>query len=119
VFAKSCDPRPFQLIILITVVPPIILASFAMQESSCNPSAVGGAGEQGLMQITRDKCKGAPNGNCKDIVSFLIHDFKFTHQLYSRTSISGPEPNFLPVPWLLMAAMYSLPSGNIMAGSLA
>lgn len=48
-------------------IPPIILASFAMQESSCNPSAVGGAGEQGLMQITRDKCKGAPNGNCKDI----------------------------------------------------
>ena len=53
-----------------------------MQESSCNPSAVGGAGEQGLMQITRDKCKGAPNGNCKDIVSFLIHGFRFTHQLY-------------------------------------
>lgn len=53
-----------------------------MQESSCIPSAVGGAGEQGLMQITRDKCKGAPNGNCKDIVSFLIHDFKFTHWLY-------------------------------------
>ncbi|KAH9994955.1 lysozyme-like domain-containing protein [Russula compacta] len=48
-------------------IPPIILASFAMQESSCNPSAIGGAGEQGLMQITPDKCKGAPNGNCKDI----------------------------------------------------
>lgn len=53
-----------------------------MQESSCNPSAVGGAGEQGLMQITRDKCKGAPSGNCKDIVSFFIHDFKVTHWLY-------------------------------------
>ena len=52
-----------------------MLASFAMQESSCNPSAVGGAGEQGLMQITKDKCKGAPNGNCKDIVSFLMHEF--------------------------------------------
>jgi membrane-bound lytic murein transglycosylase MltF len=50
-----------------------MLAAFAMQESSCNPSAVGGAGEQGLMQITREKCKGAPNGNCKDIVSFLMH----------------------------------------------
>jgi Transglycosylase SLT domain len=57
------------------LVPPIILASFAMQESTCNPSAVGGAGEQGLMQITPDKCKGAPNGNCKDIVSFLMHKF--------------------------------------------
>jgi hypothetical protein len=45
-----------------------------MQESFCNPNAVGGAGEQGLMQITPEKCKGAPNGNCKDIVSFLIHD---------------------------------------------
>jgi hypothetical protein len=38
-----------------------------MQESFCNPSAVGGAGEQGLMQITRDKCVGAPKGNCQDI----------------------------------------------------
>jgi hypothetical protein len=53
-----------------------------MQESSCNPSAVGGAGEQGLMQITREKCKGAPNGNCKDIVSYLIHDFELTHRVY-------------------------------------
>jgi hypothetical protein len=53
-----------------------------MQESSCNPSAVGGAGEQGLMQITRDKCRGAPNGNCKDIVSLLIRYFKFTHRVY-------------------------------------
>ncbi|KAH8993969.1 glycoside hydrolase family 23 protein [Lactarius akahatsu] len=48
-------------------IPSILLASFAMQESSCNPSAVGGAGEQGLMQITREKCKGAPGGNCQDI----------------------------------------------------
>ncbi|KAI0305544.1 lysozyme-like domain-containing protein [Multifurca ochricompacta] len=48
-------------------IPPIVLASFAMQESGCNPSTTGGAGEQGLMQITKDKCGGAPNGNCKDI----------------------------------------------------
>ncbi|KAI0051923.1 glycoside hydrolase family 23 protein, partial [Auriscalpium vulgare] len=48
-------------------VPSIIFASFAMQESTCNPSTVGGGGEQGLMQITKDKCGGAPNGNCKDI----------------------------------------------------
>ncbi|ETW80578.1 glycoside hydrolase family 23 protein [Heterobasidion irregulare TC 32-1] len=47
-------------------VPPIMLASFAMQESSCNPATVGGAGEQGLMQITKDKCGSAPGGNCKD-----------------------------------------------------
>ncbi|GLB37621.1 putative transglycosylase SLT domain [Lyophyllum shimeji] len=47
-------------------IPPIMLAAFAMQESSCNPNTVGGAGEQGLMQITKDKCGGAPGGNCRD-----------------------------------------------------
>jgi len=46
--------------------PGILLASFAMQESSCNPSAVGGNGEQGLMQLTKDKCGDAPGGNCQD-----------------------------------------------------
>ncbi|KAF9222574.1 glycoside hydrolase family 23 protein [Gyrodon lividus] len=53
-------------------VPAIMLASFAMQESSCIPSTVGGAGEQGLMQITVDKCGGAPNDDCKD-PDFNIH----------------------------------------------
>ncbi|KAG2351289.1 hypothetical protein BDR07DRAFT_1386260 [Suillus spraguei] len=38
-----------------------------MQESSCNPNTVGGDGEQGLMQLTSDKCVGAPNGNCQDV----------------------------------------------------
>ncbi|KAF7965088.1 hypothetical protein HWV62_45751 [Athelia sp. TMB] len=47
-------------------VPPILLASFALQESSCNPKTIGGAGEQGLMQITKDKCARAPGGNCLD-----------------------------------------------------
>ncbi|KAI0823717.1 lysozyme-like protein [Trametes gibbosa] len=47
-------------------IPPILIAAIAMQESSCNPNTVGGAGEQGLMQITKDKCGGAPGGNCKD-----------------------------------------------------
>jgi hypothetical protein len=47
-------------------IPPIMLASFAMQESSCRADTVGGAGEQGLMQLTRDKCGGAPGGNCQD-----------------------------------------------------
>ncbi|KAJ7072105.1 lysozyme-like protein [Mycena amicta] len=45
---------------------PIMLAAFAMQESSCNKNTVGGGGEQGLMQISKDKCGGAPDGNCKD-----------------------------------------------------
>lgn len=47
-------------------IPPIVLASFAMQESSCRPDTVGGGGEQGLMQITQEKCGGAPGGNCRD-----------------------------------------------------
>ena len=55
-------------------IPAIMLASFAMQESSCNPETVGGAGEQGLMQITRDKCTGAPNGNCRDPVSLFLQN---------------------------------------------
>ncbi|KAJ7647090.1 glycoside hydrolase family 23 protein [Roridomyces roridus] len=47
-------------------IPGILLAAFAMQESSCNPATVGGGGEQGLMQITKEKCAGAPGGNCKE-----------------------------------------------------
>jgi len=47
-------------------VSPIILASIALQESSCNPHTVGGNGEQGLMQLTKDKC--APGVNCQDVV---------------------------------------------------
>jgi len=47
-------------------LPPILIASIAMQESTCNPNTTGGGNEQGLMQISQDKCGGAPNGNCKD-----------------------------------------------------
>ncbi|CUA67098.1 hypothetical protein RSOLAG22IIIB_13243 [Rhizoctonia solani] len=47
-------------------LPPIMIASIMMQESSCNKDTVGGGGEQGLMQITHDKCGGAPNGDCKE-----------------------------------------------------
>ncbi|KAL8278290.1 hypothetical protein RQP46_009322 [Phenoliferia psychrophenolica] len=43
------------------------LAAIAMQESSCRPNVFGDEGyAYGLMQITRDKCGGAPNGNCLD-----------------------------------------------------
>ncbi|KAJ7910585.1 lysozyme-like domain-containing protein, partial [Mycena leptocephala] len=45
---------------------PIMLAAFAMQESTCNPATVGGGGEQGLMQLTEDKCGAAPGGDCRD-----------------------------------------------------
>ncbi|KAH9931064.1 lysozyme-like protein [Epithele typhae] len=48
-------------------LPAILIASIAMQESSCNPGTVGGGGEQGLMQITQEKCVGAPGGNCQDV----------------------------------------------------
>ncbi|KAF8919868.1 glycoside hydrolase family 23 protein, partial [Mucidula mucida] len=47
-------------------IPPIMMASFALQESTCNPATTGGAGEAGLMQLTSDKCYDAPNGNCYD-----------------------------------------------------
>ena len=49
-------------------VPAILLASFAMQESTCNRNAVGGGGEQGIMQISKDKCHRAPDGDCKNPV---------------------------------------------------
>ncbi|WVQ98292.1 hypothetical protein IAU59_005415 [Kwoniella sp. CBS 9459] len=45
----------------------IMLASFAMQESTCNPSATGGNGEAGLMQLASMNCGGAPGGNCYDV----------------------------------------------------
>ncbi|ODO07820.1 hypothetical protein I350_03399 [Cryptococcus amylolentus CBS 6273] len=48
-------------------VKPVMLASFAMQESTCNPSVTGGNGEAGLMQLTADNCDGAPDGNCYDV----------------------------------------------------
>ncbi|KAG8738854.1 hypothetical protein FRC10_006425 [Ceratobasidium sp. 414] len=47
-------------------IPKIMIASIMMQESTCNKDTVGGGGEQGLMQITKDKCGGAPGGNCRD-----------------------------------------------------
>ncbi|KAL6297855.1 glycoside hydrolase family 23 protein [Sparassis latifolia] len=47
-------------------VPAILVAAIAMQESSCDAGTVGGGGEQGLMQLTQDKCGGAPGGDCKD-----------------------------------------------------
>jgi len=48
-------------------VPAIILASIAMEESGCNKDIVGGAGEQGIMQITKDKCPNqTANATCRD-----------------------------------------------------
>ncbi|PVG01871.1 glycoside hydrolase family 23 protein, partial [Serendipita vermifera] len=47
-----------------TNLPSSLLASIAMQESSCNPNATGRAGEIGMMQVTGEKCPS--NGNCYD-----------------------------------------------------
>ncbi|KZV82589.1 lysozyme-like protein [Exidia glandulosa HHB12029] len=47
-------------------IPPIYIAAFALQESSCNAGTTGGAGEVGLMQITPDKCVDPPNGDCHE-----------------------------------------------------
>ncbi|KAG1775381.1 glycoside hydrolase family 23 protein [Suillus placidus] len=65
-------------------IPAILLASFAMQESSCKPSTVGGAGEQGLMQLTSDKCVDAPNGDCKDVDFNIGAGAKFFSQLLNE-----------------------------------
>ncbi|KIM24870.1 glycoside hydrolase family 23 protein [Serendipita vermifera MAFF 305830] len=49
-------------------VPAMYIAAFALQESGCNPDVDGGGGEQGMMQISPEKCADAPNGDCKDVV---------------------------------------------------
>ena len=68
----------------------MLVASIAMQESTCNPKVQGGGGEQGMMQITKDKCKGAPGGDCKDVVCTLSNSLCRYVDIYlkSRTSIS-------------------------------
>jgi hypothetical protein len=78
-------------------VPSIMLASFAMQESSCTPQAVGGGGEQGLMQLTSDKCGGAPNGNCKDPVRNTQRKLLITFSLTfpTRSGLQYPYSRFL------------------------
>lgn len=79
-----------------------------MQESSCNPGTVGGAGEQGLMQITKDKCGGAPGGNCKDVVSvdFYQQLRACIDSLATRTSIFALVSNILLIPSMLTAETY-------------
>ncbi|GAA5968193.1 hypothetical protein JCM11641_003764 [Rhodosporidiobolus odoratus] len=49
-----------------TGLPAILLASFALQESTCDKNCVGGGGEVGLMQITEDKCGGRSRSECAD-----------------------------------------------------
>lgn len=66
-------------------VHPIMLASFAMQESSCQAGAQGEGGEQGLMQLSQDKCGKAPGGNCKD----PDYNIKTGAQFFSDTLASN------------------------------
>ncbi|KAJ6594139.1 lysozyme-like domain-containing protein [Mycena capillaripes] len=63
---------------------PIMLAAFAMQESSCNSETVGGGGEQGLMQLTQDKCGGAPGGNCRTPWFNIMTGAKYFSQTLSN-----------------------------------
>ncbi|KAG9046326.1 hypothetical protein FS837_004640 [Tulasnella sp. UAMH 9824] len=44
-------------------MPPIMLAAFAMQESTCNPKTRGQGGEVGMFQLSQDKC---PGGKASD-----------------------------------------------------
>ncbi|BGP30049.1 hypothetical protein JCM10296v2_001801 [Rhodotorula toruloides] len=50
-----------------TGLPAILLAAFALQESTCNPHVLGdNGGAFGLMQITEDKCGGRDRHACAD-----------------------------------------------------
>ena len=109
-------------------IPPIMLAAFAMQvcalpqedvglfltmlqESSCNANTVGGAGEQGLMQLTQDKCGGAPGGNCRDPVSFTFHSSRaFELTMHSRISTSVRVPSTSRVSSTATAVTSCFPS---------
>jgi hypothetical protein len=48
-----------------TNLPSSLLASIAMQESSCRADVTGRAGEIGLMQVTGEKCP-SDGSNCYD-----------------------------------------------------
>ncbi|CAE6470223.1 unnamed protein product [Rhizoctonia solani] len=73
-----------------TGLPAILIASIMMQESSCNKDTIGGGGEQGLMQITHDKCGGAPNGDCRE-PWFNIH----TGAKYLKGQVDSYNGNIL------------------------
>lgn len=79
--SESC----FETAFLLTFLPvqPIMIASIMMQESSCNKDTVGGGGEQGLMQITHDKCGGAPNGDCKEPVRIVVVFYRPTLTMFA------------------------------------
>jgi len=65
-------------------VPEIMIASFAMQESSCNPQETGGGGEVGLFQLSSDKCVGVddctdPDTNTQLAVNYIQGQLESTN----------------------------------------
>jgi hypothetical protein len=85
-------------------VPAILLAAIAMQESSCNANTIGANGEQGLMQITPDKCPGGyasdgcrePYTNIDIGARFGSHEGEGSHGGFGRCGprvTSGPGPD--------------------------
>lgn len=55
-------------------LPAILMASFAMQESTCNPKATGKGGEVGLFQLAPENCKGVSRQECYDPVGISSTD---------------------------------------------
>lgn len=51
-------------------LPAIMMASFAMQESGCDPKATGEGGEVGMFQLSPDKCTGV--SDCFDAVGVYL-----------------------------------------------
>ena len=85
------------------------MAGIAMQESTCNPSASDPqGGSYGLMQITPDKCGGAPNGNCEDPVrASSIHA--------QRPGLTAAEQQFnINAGANYIGEMLSMAQGNIL-----
>ena len=60
-------------------VPPLFIAAFALQESSCNPSTMGQGGEAGMMQISPvspipscSRPRGSPTTNRTSVPTHLM-----------------------------------------------
>ncbi|PWN20669.1 glycoside hydrolase family 23 protein, partial [Microstroma glucosiphilum] len=68
-----------------TGVPAVLLMSFALQESGCQASQIGPNGEFGLMQITPEKCGGAPGGDCRNVDFNIGRGAK-----YFKDQLDGP-----------------------------
>jgi len=80
-----------------------------MQESTCNPKTIGGGGEQGMFQLSEDKCHSAPGGDCKNVVRYnksvvimllphlsSLQDYNMsTAAKYIKNSIKDSGGNFL------------------------